>query len=324
MWSLRKILTTTDSLLCEYLWELSSNSERVTLIWHILTTRESAVQTRLPPPHVHQRGMRLARAASLQATTFISSTLQQKCTYRRNCGEIITLIICDLLLMTYLLTYLRHRAESFKEANRYVESEEIPRILGNPKVHYRIHKFPPPVPLLSQINPVHASHPTSWRFILILSSHLHLSFPIGLFPSGIRTRILHTTLLTPMHATCPVHHIRLDFITRTIFGEEYRSLCTSLFSFLHSPVISTFLVPNILNCFGIRYFLRWGVVSTSPTPQAGGQPLLGCLRLLIPYIRSHPPYRRPLLHSQPEDAPCRRDRDPLVTWTYNPYVFNFK
>ena len=30
------------------------------------------------------------------------------------------------------------------------------------------------------------------------------------------------------------------------------------------------------------------------------------------FIRSYPPYRRPFLYPQPEDAPCCRDRDPLL------------
>jgi len=57
--------------------------------------------------------------------------------------------------------------------------------------------------------------------------------------------------------------------------------------------------------------LQGGFVSTLPNSQAGGPPLVGCPRLLIQFIRSYPPCRRPFLFPQPEGAPCRGDRDPL-------------
>ena len=89
-------------------------------------------------------------------------------------------------------------------------------------------------------------HPTSWRSVLLLSSHLCLDLPYGLFLSGFPTKTLYTPLLTPIHATFPAHLIRLHFTTWTIQGEEYRSLSFSLCSFLHSLLISPLLGPNIL------------------------------------------------------------------------------
>ena len=83
--------------------------------------------------------------------------------------------------------------------------------------------------------------PTSSRSILILSSHPRHGLPNGLFPSGFPTKTLCTSLRSSIRAACPAHLILLDFITRTILGEEYRELSSSLCNFLHSPVTPSLL-----------------------------------------------------------------------------------
>ena len=118
---------------------------------------------------------------------------------------------------------------------------------------------------LSWANYIHSPQPlpTSWRSILILSSHLRLGLPSGLFPSGFSTLTLCTHLPSSIRATCPAHLILLDFITRTILGEEYRSLSSSLcIGLFHYKNNSVALIRELALFLVSKYFI-WTLISYS-------------------------------------------------------------
>jgi len=114
-------------------------------------------------------------------------------------------------ILLRIITYSMEQSPSW-EANRFSASQEILHILCNQKVHYRIHKCLPPVPVPSQLNPVHA--PTS-QFLKI---HLNIILPstprYSKWSPTLKFPHLNLVYTSPFPHTCymfrPSHSSRFD------------------------------------------------------------------------------------------------------------------
>ena len=148
--------------------------------------------------------------------------------------------------ITYLISYLL-TLRSRVLLEKLTGSHLVKKLLAwNPKVHYRTHKCPPPVPILRQLDPVHkyTSH-----FLKILLSII-LPSTSGTPKWSLSLVFLHQNLVY----ASPLPHTRYmprpspycRFCHRTTLGGQYRSLNSSFYSFIHSPVTSSLLGPNIL------------------------------------------------------------------------------
>ena len=137
------------------------------------------------------------------------------------------ILLSNVRIITCLITYLITHSLTLSmeqcpscEAHWFWASKEISHILWNLKAPYHVYKCPPTVPILSQINPVHAP-PTSWRSILILSCHLCLGLLSGVIPLGFPTNPCTYLSSTP-YVLCAPYLILPNLITQVIFGDECR------------------------------------------------------------------------------------------------------
>ena len=124
---------------------------------------------------------------------------------------------------------------------------------------------------LSWASPIQSIYPhlTSWRSILILSTHLRLGLPSGLLPIGFPTKTLYTPLSSPIRATCPTHLILLDFISRTILSEEYNSFSSSIYTHIYIYVCVCFYVCVYIYIY-ISYWKKNSSIHKNRTVKVGG------------------------------------------------------
>jgi hypothetical protein len=171
------------------------------------------------------------------ATAISSSIALSHDTFRKSWG------ICWLVeqLLTNSVEY------SLWEANSHSSSQDIPRLLRNPNVHYRVHNSPPLI---------HVHH-ISLRSVLILSFHLRLGIPSGIFPSGFRPKglcrlefiMIQSSYIVTLLAHPPTLRLRaISVLRRTVWWIfTFKRHASLIFAFTYRRNRQHWL-PRVYSC----------------------------------------------------------------------------
>jgi hypothetical protein len=104
---------------------------------------------------------------------------------------------------------------------------------------------------------------TCFTSIFILLSHLHILLSNNFFPSSFKIKAFYKFIFSPMRATCPFYLVP-HLIILIIRGEVHKSRTSSLYSFIQSPVTSSFLDRNISRDYISSHILTPSTWHTQP------------------------------------------------------------
>ena len=151
---------------------------------------------------------------------------------------------------TYLLTYSMQHSPSW-EANRFTASQEIPGILCNPKVQYRIHKCPPHAPILSHLYPV----PTPTSHILKIHLNIILSSTHGSPKCSLNLRF-HLPKHCIHHSSTP-YALHAPYISFLFYHPNNITWAVQITSSSRRPPVLRNIVHFIMSWKHSEYFLAF-------------------------------------------------------------------
>jgi hypothetical protein len=164
-------------------------------------------------------------------------------------------------ILTYLLTEL---GPSW-EVEHCAATQELPSILWNPKVHYRVHKSPPQVPILSPIDPLHVIPSyLSKIYSNIVNPYVLVFLVVSFLLAFLPISYMHSSSLHPCYMHCPSLWNQSILVKKGNTRITLRSSQVAIGCYLSLPCMQPTQLPGFgsSDCGGLV-----GFCFSSPGPQ---------------------------------------------------------